>query len=269
MPIYLLIDNGSVQASATLQLRELARAVSERTGKQIHPVSLMHANRIPAAQIGGQPADIFEAFLREQLSKGEREFVLLPLFFGVSRALTSFVPDKQQVLEEEFGDFSVSMLAVIYPMPEGEALLAEIIKDHILQATAHAKASHAVLTDHGSPIAKVTNVRKHLAAATRQLLPSHIQLDESVMERREGKEYDFNGDLLKDYLIKQAQQGVEAVVVIMMFFLPGRHAGPNGDVIEICQDVMDEYPALSVSVSPLISEHPLLVDILVNRLCES
>lgn len=39
MPTYLLIDNGSVQAAATLQLRHVVQAVSERTGKQIHPVS--------------------------------------------------------------------------------------------------------------------------------------------------------------------------------------------------------------------------------------
>lgn len=267
MPTYLLIDNGSVQAAATLQLRHVVQAVSERTGKHIHPVSLMHANRIPTDQLGGQAANTFEAFLREQLQKGEREFVALPLFFGVSRALTSFVPDKLSLLEKEFGDFTFRLADVIYPMPDGEAVLVEIIKDHVLQSVAEADDSaRAVLTDHGSPIAKVTEVRKHLAQLTRQLIPASLQLDQAVMERREGKEYDFNGDLLEDYLIRQAQQGVKSVAVIMLFFLPGRHAGPNGDVVEICQNVMDQYPALSVSISPLISEHPLLIDILAERL---
>ncbi|CAA6827629.1 MAG: Cobalamin biosynthesis protein CbiX [uncultured Thiotrichaceae bacterium] len=267
MPTYLLIDNGSVQASATLQLRQVAQMVSERTGKPIHPVSLMHANRIAIDQLGGQAANTFEVFLREQLHKGEREFVALPLFFGVSRALTSFVPDKLSILKEEFGDFTLRLADVTYPMPDGEASLAEVIKDHILQSIDEKDVSaRAVLTDHGSPIAKVTNVRKHLAEATRQLLPAHIKLDQAVMERREGKEYDFNGDLLEDYLTQQAQQGVTSVAVIMMFFLPGRHAGPDGDVEDICQNVMNQYPELSVSISPLISEHPLLVDILVKRL---
>lgn len=267
MSCYLLIDNGSVQAAATLQLRYLAKSVSERTGKQVHPVSLMHANRIPAEQLGGQAADTFEAFLRTQLQAGERAFVLLPLFFGVSKALTSFVPDKVAILTEEFGEFSVTMADVIYPMPDGESLLAKIIHEHILHTIKDDDdTAHAVLTDHGSPIAKVTDVRKHLAKATQALLPEHIVLDQSVMERREGKEYDFNGDLLEDYLAQQAQQGVTSVAVIMMFFLPGRHAGPDGDVVEICQNVMDQYPALSVSISPLISEHPLLIDILTQRL---
>lgn len=267
MSKYLLIDNGSVQASATLQLRDVAQAVSKRTGKYIHPVSLMHANRIPVDQLDRVAANTFEVFLREQLQKGEREFVALPLFFGVSRALTSFVPDKLAILKEEFGDFTFRLADVIYPMPDGEALLAEVIRDHILQSIDENDVSaKAVLTDHGSPIAKVTNVRKHLAEATKQCLPTHIKLDQAVMERREGKEYDFNGDLLEDYLIQQAQQGITSVVVIMMFFLPGRHAGPNGDVVEICQNVMDQYPQLSVSISPLISEHPLLIDILAQRL---
>lgn len=85
------------------------------------------------------------------------------------------------------------------------------------------------------------------------------------MERREGKEYDFNGQLLQDWLTEQANRQSAGAVVAMMFFLPGRHAGAGGDIAEICQSVMDKHPGFKVVITPLISEHPDFVALLARR----
>lgn len=265
MAVYILIDNGSKMPEATLRLRALASAVSGQTGKPVHAVSLQHAEAIPVESLAGQPAETFTSFLRQQLVRGERAFVVLPLFFGQSRALSSYIPQQCELLEAEFGEFSIKLAEVIYPLPAGEDRLAQILLEHVQSVRADDNTP-VVLVDHGSPSPVITAVRRHVAQSLEALLADNQPLAEAVMERREGKEYDFNGPLLETWLHEQAKQGARSVIVAMMFFLPGRHAGACGDVEEICNGVIRAHPQLSVSITPLISEHPLLVNILVDRL---
>ena len=86
------------------------------------------------------------------------------------------------------------------------------------------------------------------------------------MERREGPEYDFSGTLLEDLLEKLARENkVVNVAISMLFISPGRHAGKGGDIAEICDQVMQRHPGLTVHISPLVGENPMLIDLLHNR----
>lgn len=268
MPVILLTDNGSVKENATRQLRKLAEKLSDKSGQTIHPVSLKHADRIPAEKLDGKPAQIFQAFMRKKLSEGESEFILLPIFFGESKALTSFVLEAVNSLRQDFGDFKFETAEVIYPLPSGEKMLSQIIYEHIEFTIKqnNVPMNNLVLVDHGSPSPRVTEVRKHLANTIQKKLPDGCLLEQAVMERRDDKQYDFNGELLKDWLIKKVTDGETSVVVILMFFLPGRHAGEGGDIVEICNSVIDEYPDFKISISPLITEHPAFISILQKRL---
>jgi sirohydrochlorin ferrochelatase len=268
MPVILLIDNGSTQANATLQLRELAKQLGLQTGYTIHPVSLQHANNIPAKVLNNLPAQVFNEFMEQQLIKGNKDFILLPIFFGQGKALTKYIPDVVNSLKNKFGDFQINIADVIYPLPEGENLLCEIIHDHI-QDTAEKESlalTNIVLVDHGSPTPQVTDVRKHLVQRVQDSFSADYHLEQAVMERREGSEYDFNGDLLENWLKQKAQSGASSVIVILLFFLAGRHAGKDGDIVEICASVMKEHPELKITISPLISEHPKFLSILESRL---
>lgn len=268
MPVYLLIDNGSKKAEATLCLRELAVKLSKKTGKHIYAVSLQHADAIDKSLLSNIPAEIFSAFLRQQLQQGEREFIVVPLFFGESRALTSFIPDKVTELQNEFGLFNVKLAEVIYPLPAREDRLADILFDHvqIINSQKLSQLKNIVLVDHGSPVPQITEVRKQVAVTLQSLLGPDVKLGQAVMERREGSEYDFNGDLLEDWLKAQATKNVKNIIVAMLFFLPGRHAGDCGDVQQICDRVMAQYPDTAISITPLISEHETLITILEDRL---
>ena len=263
------MDNGSVRPAATLMLRRLATGLGQVAGVDVDPVSLQHANRIPAGDLQGQPAAIVRDYLREWLQRGEREFVVLPLFFGVSRALTSLLPDIHAQLEQEFVRFEIKLGDVLYPLSGGEPALARILYDNILKVsgfTGH--PPNIVLVDHGSPSPRVTEVRKHLRDDLAMLLPADTHLAEAVMERRKGREYDFNGPLLEDWLNEQADAGVESVVVSLMFLLPGRHAGAGGDIESICRQAMNRSPSLRVEITPLIGEHPALFELLHQRLSD-
>ena len=268
MPVILLTDNGSTQANATLQLRDLANKLSVQTGYTIHPVSLRHANQIPAESLNGTAAQIFTEFMKQQLVDGNKEFILLPVFFGQGKALTSYIPDEVTTLKNQFGDFNITIADVIYPLPEGESLLSEIIHEHIKDTAEKENLSlkNIVLVDHGSPTPQVTDVRKHLVQSVEDKFSTNYKLEQAVMERREGSQYDFNGDLLENWLTQKIQSGETSVIVILLFFLAGRHAGKNGDIVEICSSVMKEHPELKITISPLISEHPKFLSILESRL---
>lgn len=268
-PLVMLVDNGSTRAAAALSLRRIAAGLAEACGRPVHPVSLQHAHKIPAEQLGGTPAQVLPDFLRAQLEGGVRDFVVVPLFFGRNRALTSFIPEQAALLAEAFGDFALRQADVLVPMPEGEPLLAEILADHVAHCSADlgVEPTRVVVVDHGSPLPEVTAVRAKVTMALRERLPERIALGQAVMERRQGAEYDFNGQLLGDLLESCVSRDPHCVVVLaMMFISPGRHAGSGGDIEAICRDAMARNPGLRVAISPLVGEHPLLIRILHARL---
>lgn len=271
MTTFLLVDNGSIKAAATLQLRRIAQQLSERSGKHVYPVSLQHAGRIPKEALEGMRATVFTDFLRQKLTAGERHFRVLPLFFGHSRALSAFIPEQQTLLEQEVGRFTLTLADVLYPLPEGDKRLVNIIDDHIQQTAMKASLAlkNIVLVDHGSPLPQVTQVRNRVMnqvhTQLKQIAPS-IDLSSAAMERRAGRRYDFNGVLLADWLRNKAEQGESSAIVALLFSLPGRHAGEGGDIVAICESVMQNYPAFKIAISPLVGEHPLLLEILQDRL---
>ena len=272
MPCILLVDNGSKRASAKLQLRRLTATLSARMGQPIHPVSLQHSDKIDPALLDNEPAHIFYDFLENHLADGTREFIVLQLFFGRSRALTSFIPDKVAELESRYGEFTLRIAHTLYPLPQGEPALAELLHENIM-AIAHQHGDdvrHVVLVEHGSPLPEVNQVRRQLADDLHRIMEEegNLIVGQAVMERRKGKEYDFNGELLEDWLEARASEGIHRIIVAMLFLLPGRHAGEGGDIAEICENVMSRHPGLEVHITALVGEHPALLDILETRLGE-
>lgn len=265
----LLVDNGSTRPDATLSLRRIAESLAARIGGPVYPVSLQHADRIPPEELEGRGADVLPAFLRAQRAQGVEEFVLVPLFFGASRALSGFVPDTVREIGTETGAFRLRVARPLCPLPAGEARLARILCDNAARAAAaHGLAPKTiVLVDHGSPVPRVTAVRRRLAEQMRDCLPAGVVLEQAVMERRPGPEYDFNGPLLEDLLVRLAREDARRqVVVAMLFFSPGRHAGPGGDIEAICNRVEEGFPGFRAQPSPLIGEHEGLAEILASRL---
>ena len=79
------------------------------------------------------------------------------------------------------------------------------------------------------------------------------------MERREGAEYDFNEPLLEHAL----QQAKGEAIILMLFLLPGRHAGGEGDVATIAKEHAPD--GLRWKLSPLLGTHPALPALLSRR----
>jgi sirohydrochlorin ferrochelatase len=252
----LLVDNGSYEPSATLVLRGLALEVGKLIGKPVHPVSTMHSTKIDPTLLGGQPAVIFEGAVQQAKAYGIDEIVVIPLFIGPSRAITEYLP--KVFADAQPGSMKLSIREPLFG--DDGAELTGMLTDN-LRATGWTKGSGTVLLcDHGSPIPEVTRCRNFFAVSLRsQLGLKDDELIACSMERREGAEYDFNEPLLEHAL----QDAKGEAVILMLFLLPGRHAGAEGDVATIAKE---HAPAgLRWKLSPLLGTHPALPALLFRR----
>ncbi len=262
----LLLDNGTSRPESTMNLRRLALRLGEQSGVSVAPVSLQHAHKIPAEALGGVAAQTFVPFMKHCLSRGERRFMVVPLFFGPSRALSSYLPEQTAELAAEHGEFQLRLCPALCPLPEGEPRLAEILCD-LLPTVATQKRRRVILVDHGSPIPQVTAVRRYLAGEMRRILGPEVELQEAVMERREGEAYAFNGELLEQLFRQSGESDARTPLALSLLFLsPGRHAGPGGDIEAICQRARERHPGWPILTSGLVGEHPGLIPILGDRL---
>jgi sirohydrochlorin ferrochelatase len=248
-----LVDNGSYEPTATLALRGLAEEVGKLIGKEVHPVSTMHSTKIDPALLGGVPAVIFEQAVQQAKLEGIDEIVVLPLFIGPSRAITEYLP--KVFADAKPGAMKLSIREPLFG-PELQSMLVDNLK-----STGWTKGSGTVyLCDHGSPIPEVTACRNALAASLcEELGLKPEELIACSMERREESEYDFNEPLLEHAL----QDAKGDSVILMLFLLPGRHAGPDGDVATIAKE---HAPAgLRWKLSPLLGTHYSLPSLIEAR----
>jgi sirohydrochlorin ferrochelatase len=271
MTTIMLVDNGSKRADATLALRRLSRALAADLGVPVHPVSLAHSSKVPAAALDGTPADTLEPFLLRQAEQGARDFLAVPLFFGPSRALTKLIPEIVEQLNARDYSLQLRVAEPLCPLPAGEPRLAAILDRAIRDSLARFQtpgpsAPVALLVDHGSPIPEVTAVRNWLAARLESLSQGEYRIIEAAMERRPGPEYAFNGLLLEEALERIAsEQGTTRLVIAMQFIGPGRHAGRGGDVETICRQAQSRHPGLDIAISRLVGEDDGLIAILADR----
>lgn len=266
-----LIDNGSLRPQATFALRDLAERLSVRTELTVEAVSLLHSHKIPAEKIGGIPATIVRRRLKECLAAGERSFILLPLFLSPSLAISEYLPELIEEARVIAADVDIQVAAPLVgsAVDAPDPRLAEMLADHVRKTiAAHGLDRPKVaLVDHGTPIQLVNQVRNSVAAQLSiELHGAVAQVIASSMERREGPDYAFNDPLLEN-LDAEFEPGGDCVIA-MFFILPGRHAGEGGDVAEICDGLITRGAFKQIYVTPLLGEHPQLLDILADRLSE-
>jgi sirohydrochlorin ferrochelatase len=270
--VWFLFDNGSVRPDSTLSLRRLGAALSAHLGHPVQPVSLLHSTKVEAAALGGVPARLLEPALVEFFfANPAGEAVLMPLFFGPSAALTEYVPARVAAVRERFPQARVRLAPWMVNPAETDSRVAEILADQV-RLTSRARGwvrPHVILVDHGSPQPSVAVVRNHLGAQLRALLGDTVAgLAVASMERREGAAYDFNEPLLATVLSTPPFNSGE-VVVALQFLSPGRHAGPGGDIAEICQSAEEASPGLQTQMTEPIAADARLVALLTERLAQA
>jgi hypothetical protein len=269
--LLVLFDNGSLRPAPALQLRQIADKVGFMLGRAVTAASVLHSDKIPAGELGGQPFPLVEQVARAFMARQPGgEILLVPAFFGPSRAITHHLPGRLDALSprprwrmapclvdcanaaDEGAPFVAAALA-------GEA--RRVIAAHNLSAN----AAKILLVDHGSPERAVTDVRERLGAQLRALLGAGVaHVGVASMERRGGERYVFNEPLLAGALRAPPFDDGD-VVVLLQFLSPGRHAGANGDIAAICEAARAVRPGLRAWRADPIGGSPEIAELLRKR----
>jgi len=263
----MLVDNGSLQPAATRQLRRVATALSQRLGRRVEPVSLLHSSAVPARRLRGRPAEILEVAIRRRIAGGGRDFVIVPLFIGRSRALTDYLPGRIARWRRDHPGLRVRVAAPLAARQDDRLarLLEDLVRASLTPAFLRGDVARVAVVDHGSPVRAVTQVRNRIAAQLRRRLGAKVAaVRPCSMERRPGAADAFNEPLLET-LLATPQWRSGPVIVAQLFLLPGRHAGPGGDVEVICQRARKKSSQLRTRRTPLLGRHAGLVGILAGR----
>lgn len=267
-PHCFLFDNGSLRPASTLSLRRTAALLSGKLDTPVHAVSLLHSSGVPKEELGGVPAELLEPALLSWLGQNpEGSAILLPLFFGPSGALIDYIPERLQAARAKFPLADLRLARCLVDPGETDTRIAQALVDaarHTVQLHA-LKRPKGILVDHGSPQHRVAAVRNHLGAQVRTLLGAEFtEFQVASMERRPGDEYAFNDPLLAR-LLGSPPYDEGDVVVVLQFLSPGRHAGPHGDIAEICDEAARGCPALQTYLTEPIAQHPNVVEVLIQR----
>ena len=267
MQAIFLVDNGSLRPEATLNLRRVAALLSQRSGRHVQAASLLHSNKVPAESLGGEPALTLGPAVERAATSGVRDIVIVPFFFGPSRALTHYLPERMATAQALFPGLCVRVaMPLMDELGEVDTRLAQVLAGNVRECIAEHRKPGVVLVDHGSPIPEVTAVRQRLAGQLSLLLADDVRYVTSAsMERREGEAYRFNEPLLETLLADPALPEGE-VVLAMLFLSPGRHAGEGGDIATISASAAQARPAMEIVSTRLVGEHDGIVEILQSRL---
>ena len=268
-PEVLLCDNGSLQADAIRALREVAAILCRKVNHNVRPAGLLHSNRADPAGLDGEPAASLIPALGDLLDAGERDFLILPFFLGPSRAVTQWLPEQLGKLSEEWPDLRVKTASCLFR--EEDERLAQALADGVRGEVAKGKLVRPciAMVDHGTPARDVNRAQERVGAQLRELLKEEVaEVRACSMERRPQSEYDFNEPLLENLLRDKATCPVQEVVVAQFFLSPGRHAGPDGDVANICREAEQARPGLRTFLTDPLGDHPVVLEILEERFRE-
>ncbi|MGO1691225.1 MAG: sirohydrochlorin chelatase, partial [Halomonas sp.] len=245
----------------------VAASLSELIGESVQAASLLHSHKIPVEEVDGIPATTLGPAAERSAEQGATEIIILPFFFGPSKALTGYLPERMATMQERFPHVKVRVAQpLVDELGDNDLRLAHLLADNVRDRLRPGSKPHVALVDHGSPIPEVTAVRNRLAGQLSVLLGNDVAcVAATSMERRQGDEYRFNEPLLENLLVAP-ELSSGPVILAMLFLSPGRHAGEGGDIAEICVAAEQQHPGLSVTTTKLVGEHPGIVDILRSRL---
>ena len=263
---YFLIDNGSLRPGSILQSRLIASILSDSCGHIIRPFGLMHSHKVNPEKLGGVPGESMQNLLLSEGAEKLSEIRALPFFLGPSLAITDWLPENLASWKSK--NAAQRSYRILEPLHQnGDDRLARAMSDLCREQIKNSgfKNPHIAMVDHGTPLPEVNQVREVVGSQMKERMGNEIAgFSTCAMERRPDQQYDFNDPLLENLLQGWIDQGIREVVLSQFFLLPGRHAGPDGDLAQICQPFIDQ--GMKIFRSENLGTHPLVLEILLDRI---
>ena len=209
-----------------------------------------------------------EDFLAGPIAQSSEDLRILPFFFGPSRALTEWLPEKLEQWKSQRDGRSFRILDCLHQ--PGDVRLALALEDLCFQAIKknELKKPFLALVDHGTPVFDVHRVREEVGEELKERMKDCVSgFSTCSMERRDGEEYDFNEPLLENLLAEKKEE-YEQMLVAQLFLSPGRHAGEGGDLDRICHSFAGSSVSNRLVRTDLLGVHPLVIEILCQRITE-
>ena len=250
--IVALIDNGSLEPAAHRNLRAVAQALSMQTNVHVRAVSWKHSDRIADRDLDDTPAWTLAPFIRSLVALGQREFVFVPFFISPQGAIGSALRRDIETLRQEVGDFEFTFTDGLADRPVVPAIVVERIRATATQL--NLDNPPVVVVDHGGPSLASAKLRDELTREIRTSLGR--EAGPIVAASMEG----VHGPLLEDQL-RQPPFNRGDVLVAPLFLSPGRHAGPDGDLVKICRAASGRC-----HLTELVGTHPLAAEALAGVL---
>ena len=264
---YFLVDNGSRSPESILYMRNVALELEKMTGFSVTSCGIMHSHKVDTSQLGGQPGVSMESFFVSNEAEFVKKLSFVPMFLGPSLAITDWLPEKLNEWSQNGENREFSIADCLFQNKDHRIArsLSEYVFDLIPQCSS--QKPFVILVDHGTPLPDVNEVREKIGNILKEILGNQISgFSTACMERRKGTEYDFNDPLLETLLEQKKASGSSCVILAQLFLAPGRHAGPNGDISEICAPFINK--GMEIARTPTLGNHQLIVEILAERLKE-
>jgi len=250
--IVALIDNGSLEAGAHRKLRLLAAELSRRTGVEVQAVSWKHSDRAAVAELGGVPGEVLATFVHRHVAAGHRDFRFVPFFISSQGAIGTALRRDLEELSRQAGGLKFDFTRGLAEAGVLPAILADRVR--ATEVDANLRGAPVIVVDHGGPSAESARLRDAIAAEVSRLLRRPV---------RPGSMEGAHPPLLADLLAEPEFAGRD-VVVAQLFLAPGRHAGPGGDIEEICRS-----SAARCHRTALAGDHPLAAEALADAIRSS
>jgi sirohydrochlorin ferrochelatase len=259
--ILALVDNGSLEPEAHLNLRRVATEISARAGVTVHPVSWRHSHHIPAEQLQGMPAMVLADWMAREFDRGERDFLFIPFFISGQGAIGSALRSDLESLRTRLGPFDFRFADGL----GARDALVPIIIGRIRETITGQRLSRpvAVIVDHGGPSTASAELRDDIARRVGALLAAEVT--RVLPASLEGAEYAHNSPLLHDLLAARGSDRGD-VVIAPLFLAPGRHAGPGGDIASVVSEARQRAPGFRCHVADLVGTHPRVSEVLAEAL---
>ena len=263
----IVVNTGSLRPAPYLDLRYIAAQLASHWKMNatvcILTASARHSDTIDDSTLFHQKAKTFAQILADlQLNSPSITTVsVLPLFFGPSKTLTEFLPTQAYEVAPALDvTFALPLITpndnrIAQILHEGIVGLAkeQLLPDEVYQV---------LVVDHGTPTPSVHETRTIIGEQLSSLLNENVQT--ASMENPKSEIEGLNKPLLENALEDFAKRDC-VVIVALLFFAQGRHAGAGGDIESIIQNVQEKHPTLRVLVTPTLQHHRLLSEILIDR----